>query len=79
LEVVAMPNQSVSIELTPDGYTVSCTGTHVTGYGRTDDFWATYLAQWKPPTTVTAPNGLLRSLQRRRIPRLSQQLLRYYP
>lgn len=66
-----MPKQSVSIELTPDGYTVSCIGTHVTGRGHTEaaawnDFWITYHAQWKPPT-VTSSNGLPPALKRRRI------------
>jgi hypothetical protein len=59
-----MPDQSVSIRLTPDGYTVTVTctctctgtgtGTHVTRHGPTEaaawnDFWTAYHAQWMPP------------------------------
>ncbi|MFC8015969.1 hypothetical protein [Streptomyces cinereoruber] len=42
-----MPHTSVSVELTPDGYTVTCPGTHITGHGPTEtdawnDFWTAY-------------------------------------
>lgn len=58
-----MPNQSVSIKLTPDDYTVSFIGIHVTGHGHTEaaawnDFWTTYHAQWKPRTKLVSANGL---------------------
>jgi hypothetical protein len=36
VEVVAIMNTGVSIELTPDGYTVTCPGTHITGHGPTE-------------------------------------------
>ncbi|MZE52747.1 hypothetical protein GTY86_15930 [Streptomyces sp. SID5770] len=53
-----MAYSDVSVQLTPDGYTVTCPGTLVTGYGPTEaaawnDFWAAYRAQWKPPTPLT--------------------------
>ncbi|MFB7867905.1 hypothetical protein [Streptomyces sp. NPDC056069] len=55
-----MSNTSVSVELTPDGYTVPCPSTYVTGHGPTEtaawnDFWTAYRAQWKPPTLLTGP------------------------
>ncbi|MFF3160018.1 hypothetical protein [Streptomyces sp. NPDC057910] len=70
-----MPNTSVSVELTPDGYNVTCPGTHVTGHGPTEtaawnDFWNAYHAQWQPPATLntlTAPDGLNGPQRRRKI------------
>ncbi|MFF7183405.1 hypothetical protein [Streptomyces sp. NPDC008121] len=65
-----MPHTGVSIELTPDGYTVTCPGSRITGHGPTEtaawsDFWAACHAQWKPPTPLTPP-GRLNAPQRRR-------------
>ncbi|MFE5947227.1 hypothetical protein [Streptomyces sp. NPDC056480] len=62
-----MPNTGVSVELTPDGYTV----TRVTGHGPTEtaawsDFWNAYHAQW-PPTSLTAPESLNDPQRRRTI------------
>ncbi|MGW7200850.1 hypothetical protein [Streptomyces chryseus] len=66
-----MANNYVSVELTPDGYTVTCAGTRVTGHGRTEtdawnDFLAAYRAQWKP-LTQPASGGLNGHQRRRRI------------
>ncbi|MCX2184992.1 hypothetical protein KV205_31375 [Streptomyces sp. SKN60] len=67
-----MANTGVSVQLTPDGYTVTCPGTRVTGHGPTEtdawnDFWNAYHAQWKPPATLTAPDGLNGPQRRRKI------------
>ncbi|MGW2207094.1 hypothetical protein [Streptomyces sp. NPDC001774] len=67
-----MPNTGVSVQLTPDGYTVTCPGTRITGHGPTEtaawnDFWTAYHAQWKPPTTIAAPETLNRQQRRRKI------------
>ncbi|MFD9622041.1 hypothetical protein ACFWB2_32905 [Streptomyces virginiae] len=58
----------MSVELTPDGYVVSCPGADVVGRGPTEsdawqDFWAAVRADWQPPrpTTVTALGGRLPS------------------
>ncbi|MEU9298530.1 hypothetical protein [Streptomyces sp. NPDC048266] len=66
-----MPHTSVSIKLTPDGYTVTCPGTPITGHGPTEtaawsDFWAAYHAQWKPPAPLTPSGGSLNAPQGRR-------------
>ncbi|MFI8294263.1 hypothetical protein ACIGBL_34760 [Streptomyces sp. NPDC085614] len=57
---------------TPDGYTVTCPGSRVTGYGPTEtaawnDFWTAYHAQWKPPTTTIASDGLNAAQRRRKV------------
>ncbi|MDX2565167.1 hypothetical protein PV371_36710 [Streptomyces sp. TX20-6-3] len=49
-----MPSTSVSVELTPNGYTVTCPGIDVAGHGPTEtaawsDFWTARHAQWTPP------------------------------
>ncbi|WP_371666743.1 hypothetical protein OG985_45145 [Streptomyces sp. NBC_00289] len=67
-----MPNTGVSVQLTPDGFTVTCPGTHITGHGPTEtaawnDFWNAYHAQWKPPATIMAPDGLNGPQRRRRM------------
>ncbi|MER7577842.1 hypothetical protein [Streptomyces sp. NPDC126514] len=67
-----MPSTGVSVELTPDGYTVTCSGTHVTGHGPTEtaawgDFWNACRTQWKPPAAIPAPEGLSGPQRRRKI------------
>ncbi|MEV6332950.1 hypothetical protein [Streptomyces sp. NPDC051909] len=67
-----MPNTGVSVELTPDGYTVTCPGSRVTGHGPTEtaawnDFWTAYHAQWEPPAPITGPEGLKGPQRRRKI------------
>ncbi|MFJ8589553.1 hypothetical protein ACIRD2_33545 [Streptomyces sp. NPDC093595] len=67
-----MPNTGMSVELTPDGYTVTCPGTRVTGHGPTEtdawnDFWTAYRAQWQSPTPLTAPESLNGPQRRRKI------------
>ncbi|MFE5946913.1 hypothetical protein [Streptomyces sp. NPDC056480] len=67
-----MPNTGVSVQLTPDGYTVTCPSTHVSGHGPTEtaawnDFWAAYHAEWEPTAPLTAPAGLNGPQRRRKI------------
>ncbi|MFE5549900.1 hypothetical protein ACFQ71_39855 [Streptomyces sp. NPDC056534] len=67
-----MPNTGVFVELTPDGYTVTCPGTDVTGHGPTEtaawsDFWDACHAQWKPPAPLPAPDSLNGPQRQRKI------------
>ncbi|MFD5110628.1 hypothetical protein [Streptomyces cinereoruber] len=66
-----MAYSDVSVQLTPDGYTVTCPGTLVTGYGPTEaaawnDFWTAYRDQWEPPASLTLPRRLNGPQPRRR-------------
>ncbi|MEU9298660.1 hypothetical protein [Streptomyces sp. NPDC048266] len=66
-----MAYTDVSVQLTPDGYTVTCPGTLVTGYGPTEaaawnDFWTAYKAQWEHPTPLTIPSNVNDRQPRRR-------------
>uniref|UniRef100_UPI003F497CFA hypothetical protein n=1 Tax=Streptomyces sp. CA-141956 TaxID=3240051 RepID=UPI003F497CFA len=54
MRVVVVKERAVSIEVTADGYAVSCPGSGVTGHGPTEaaaweDFWAAARAGWQPP------------------------------
>jgi hypothetical protein len=57
--------RAVLVELTPDGYVISCPGSGVAGRGPTEsdawrDFWAAARADWKPPGAGgTAPSDRL--------------------
>ncbi|MFE5946836.1 hypothetical protein [Streptomyces sp. NPDC056480] len=64
--VVVVKDRAVSVEVTPDGYVLSCPGTEVVGRGPTEaaaweDLWAAVRADWEPPeqSAVTALDGRL--------------------
>ncbi|MER7820060.1 hypothetical protein [Streptomyces sp. NPDC096153] len=52
--------KAVSVELTGEGYVVTCEGADVVGRGPTEaeawiDFWEAVRAEWRPPQDVTIP------------------------
>lgn len=66
----------MSVEVTPDGYVVSCPGTEVVGRGPTEtdawlDFWDTVRDDWKPlsgEASVAALGGRLPASRARWMP-----------
>lgn len=67
--------EGVVVQLTADGYIVTCPVDDVVGHGPTEadawtDFWAAYRAHWKPPAPDTAdtqnPRPALRPSPKRR-------------
>ncbi|MFF3062146.1 hypothetical protein [Streptomyces sp. NPDC057909] len=55
--VIIVKQKAVSVELTVEGYAVTCTGTDVVGHGPSEadawlDFWKAVRVDWQPPTDV---------------------------
>ncbi|MFE2471203.1 hypothetical protein [Streptomyces mirabilis] len=63
----------MSVELTPDGYVISCPGSGAVGRGPTEsdawrDFWAAARASWEPPGAGgTAPGDRLPQRRHKRV------------
>ncbi|MFF3062719.1 hypothetical protein [Streptomyces sp. NPDC057909] len=64
--MIIVEQKAVSVELTVEGYVVTCTGTDVVGHGPTEadawlDFWKGVRVDWQPPkgVSVAAPSGRL--------------------
>jgi hypothetical protein len=56
-----MAERVVRVELTPDGYVVSCPDSDVVGRGPTEtdawrDFWAAMRASWRPSGSESVPS-----------------------
>ncbi|MFE7776190.1 hypothetical protein ACFU5O_20255 [Streptomyces sp. NPDC057445] len=69
-----MEQRAVSVEVTPNGYVVSCPGTEVVGRGPTEtdawlDFWDAVRDDWKPPgeSSVAPLGGRLPARRARRV------------